>query len=241
MRAVRYLLPLLLILGVQALGRAQSQSPDGIRLSITKNVMDEISQDELASVREQFSPDLKDSLTESEMRVEITELTRVAGAFQKQISQTTRTMQGKPIYVSRCQFEKFKVELKLVFNDDNQITDVWLLPVSDLTAENMEAMAKEIPALLRQERFDEVSAQFDDRMKVAMPTERLHESWLHVVSHLGPFKSIRVARKDPEFDAVDVRCEFENGPMIVRIAFDPTGKIGGLWMLPAEPETDSQI
>jgi hypothetical protein len=233
------LLPFLLILGVQALGRAQS--PDDIRLTITKNVMDEISQDELASVRDQFSPDLRDSLTENEMRVEIGELTKVAGAFQKQLSQVTRTMQGKPIYVSKCQFEKFKVELKLVFNDSNQITDVWLLPVSDLTAENMESMAKEIPALLREERFDEVSSQFDDRMKAMMPPERLHESWLHVVSHLGSFKSIRVARKDPEFDAVDVRCEFENGPMIVRIAFDPTGKIGGLWMLPAEPEKDSQI
>ena len=45
--------------------------------------------------------------------------------------------------------------------------------------------------------------------------------------HLGPFKNIRAARKDPEFDRVDVRCEFENGPMIVRIAFDPSGKIAG--------------
>lgn len=241
MRPVRLFLPLILLflLGLQGFG--QAQSPDEIRLSITKNVMDEISQDELASVRDQFSPDLKDSLTENEMRVEITELTRVAGAFQKQISQTARTMQGKPIYVSRCQFEKFKVELKLVFNDSNQITDVWLLPVSDLSPESMEAMAKEIPSLLRQERFDDVSSQFDDRMKAMMSTERLQESWLHVVSHLGPFKSIRTARKDPEFDAVDVRCEFENGPMIVRIAFDPEGKIGGLWMLPAEPEKDSQI
>jgi hypothetical protein len=241
MRSLRFILPLLLVFGVQSFGRSQSESPDDIRLTITKNVMNEISQDELGSVRNQFSPDLKDSLTEAEMRVEITELTRVAGTFQKQISQTTRSMQGRPIYVSRCQFEKFKVELKLVFNDENQITDVWLLPVSDLTAESMESMAKDIPSLLREERYDEVNAQFNDRMKVTMPTERLHESWAHVVSHLGPFKSVRVARKDPEFDAVDVRCEFENGPMIVRIAFDPAGKIGGLWMLPAEPERDSQI
>jgi hypothetical protein len=29
--------------------------------------------------------------------------------------------------------------------------------------------------------------------------------------------------------------------MIIRIAFDPSGKIAGLWMLPAEPEKDSQI
>jgi hypothetical protein len=115
------------------------------------------------------------------------------------------------------------------------------MPVSDLTQEAMEASAKEIPGMLRQEKFEEVSSRFDDRMKETMPAERLQESWAHVVSHLGPFKSVRVARKDPEFDAVDVRCEFENGPMIVRIAFDPSGKIGGLWMIPAEPEKDSQI
>jgi hypothetical protein len=59
--------------------------------------------------------------------------------------------------------------------------------------------------------------------------------------HLGPFRSIQLARKDPESDRVDVRCVFENGPMIVRIAFDPSGKISGLWMLPAETEKDSQI
>jgi hypothetical protein len=59
--------------------------------------------------------------------------------------------------------------------------------------------------------------------------------------HLGAFKSIKSARKDPELDRVDVRCIFENGPMIVRIAFDPSGKISGLWMIPAEPEKDSEV
>jgi len=78
-------------------------------------------------------------------------------------------------------------------------------------------------------------------MKERMPADRLEASWMHVMMHLGPFKNIRVARKDPEFDRVDVRCVFENGPMIVRIAFDPSGKIAGLWMLPAETEKDSQI
>jgi hypothetical protein len=48
-------------------------------------------------------------------------------------------------------------------------------------------------------------------------------------------------RKDPNLDRVDVRCEFENGPMIVRVAFDPAGKVSGLWMLPEEREKDSQI
>lgn len=239
MRPLRRLLPILFLLAFHQIGHAQS--PDDVRLSITRGVMDEISHDQLASVRAQFSQDLKDSLSEDEMRTAIKELTGVAGAFQKQISQTARTIQGGTVYISRCQFEKYQVELKLTFNDGNQIVEVQLMPVSDLTQEAMEASAKEIPGMLRQEKFEEVSSRFDDRMKETMPAERLQESWAHVVSHLGPFKSVRVARKDPEFDAVDVRCEFENGPMIVRIAFDPSGKIGGLWMIPAEPEKDSQI
>ena len=73
-----------------------------------------------------------------------------------------------------------------------------------------------------------------------MPADRLEASWAHVMTHLGPFKSIKSARKDPESDRVDVRCEFENGPIIVRIAFEPSGKIAGLWMLPAETEKDSE-
>ena len=105
----------------------------------------------------------------------------------------------------------------------------------------MEASARAITDLLGQQQFKEVSTRFNDQMKEAMPGDRLEASWMHVMMHLGPFKNIKVARKDPEFDRVDVRCVFENGPMIVRIAFDPSGKIAGLWMLPAETEKDSQI
>ena len=48
----------------------------------------------LASVRERFSADLKDSVSESDLKDARDELTGVAGAFQAQISQTTRTVQG---------------------------------------------------------------------------------------------------------------------------------------------------
>ena len=150
-------------------------------------------------------------------------------------------MQGAPIYISKSQFEHYKVELKLMFDDSNRITYFRIAPVSDVSPESMEASARAITDLLGQQQFKEVSTRFNDQMKEAMPGDRLEASWMHVMMHLGPFKNIKVARKDPEFDRVDVRCVFENGPMIVRIAFDPSGKIAGLWMLPAETEKDSQI
>ncbi len=240
MRPLRnFLLVLTIILGIQGLGH--SQTPDEKRLSITKDVMEEFAHGGMASVRARFSDDLKDSVSESDLKNARDELARAAGAFQTQISQSTRIVQGAPLYISKSQFENFKVEMKLMFNDVNQITNFRIAPISDVSPENMEASARAITDLLRRQQFKEVNTRFNDQMKESMPADRLEASWGHVMTHLGPFKSIRVARKDPELDRVDVRCEFENGPMIVRIAFDPSGKIAGLWMLPAETEKDSQI
>jgi hypothetical protein len=240
MRPLRnFVMLLTIILGIQGLSHAQT--PEEKRLSITKDIMDDFAHGGVASVRERFSADLKDSVSESDLKGAREELADVAGAFQTQISQTTRTVQGAPIYVSKSQFEHYKVELKLMFDDSNQITYFRIAPISDVSPESMEASARAITDLLRQQQFKEVSTRFNDPMKETMPLDRLEASWAHVMMHLGPFKNIRLTRKDPEFDRVDVRCEFANGPMIVRVAFDPSGKIAGLWMLPAEPEKDSQI
>lgn len=240
MRPLRnFLLLFAILVGVQEITFAQSS--DGRRLAITKDVTAEFVSGELAAVREHFTDDLKDDVSESDLKSAREKLGDAAGAFLSQISQTTRTLQGEPIYVSKSQFEHFKVELKLMFDDTNQITYLRIAPVSDQSPESMEASARAIADLLHQQQFKDVSARFNDQMKETMPTERLEASWTHVMMHLGPFKSIRTVRKDPEFDRVDVRCEFENGPMIVRLAFDPSGKIAGLWMLPAEKEKDSQI
>jgi hypothetical protein len=234
-----FLLFFLIALSMQ--GLASAQSSDEKRLSITKNVMDEFVRGELASVRERFSADLKDAVSESELKGAREKLGEVAGAFQSQISQTTRIVQDEPIYVSKSQFEHFKVELKLMFDDANQIVRFRIAPISDVSPETMEASAKAIADLLGQQEFREVSIRFNEQMKESMPSDRLAASWAHVMMHLGPFKSIKSARKDAELDRVDVRCVFENGLMIVRIAFDPSGKISGLWMIPAEPEKDSEI
>jgi hypothetical protein len=248
MRPLRKFLPLciIIILAIQAVALAQTPDvpggkSDDKRLAITRDVTADFAHEQFAAVHERFTAELKEAVSESDLKTAREQLGETAGAFQSQISQTTRTVQGSAIYVSKSQFEHFKVELKLMFDAANRITDFRIAPLSDLSPENMEAAAREITDLLREEHFAEVDAKFTAQMKEAMPTDRLQGSWAHVMTHLGPFKSIRSARKEPEADRVDVRCEFENGPMIVRLAFDPSGKISGLWMLPAEPEKDSQI
>jgi hypothetical protein len=240
MRSLRnFLIILTLSSGFHAM--ASAQTADEERLAITREVANDFAHGELSAVRERFSVELKESVSENELKTAREQLGDAAGAFQSQISQSTRMAQGVALYVSKNQFEHFKVELKLVFDDANHITGFRIAPVSDISVDTMIASAREIADLLQQQHFEQVDARFNARMKETMPTDRLQSSWMHVMTHLGPFKNIRSARKDSESDRVDVRCEFENGPMIVRVAFEPSGKIAGLWMLPAEPEKDSQI
>lgn len=220
---------------------AQSSAPsssavDQTRLALIKDVMDEMAGGQIAAVCDRFTPDLKDTLTEDKMQFIWNRLTGAAGAFQKQISQSTRTIRGMNAYVAKSQFEDSKVELRLVFNDQNQISRIWIAPVSDLTADEMESTAKEVVESLREKQFEQLAIRFSNELQVRMPPDRLEMSWSHVVSHLGPFKNVKLVQKDDELDFVDVNCVFQSGEIIVRVAFDPSGKIGGLWMLPVESE-----
>jgi hypothetical protein len=216
-------------------------SLDDKRLAITRDVMEDFGHGALVAVRERFGADLKDSVSDDDLKDAHDQLAEVAGAFQSQISQAARLVQGAPVYVSRSQCSRYKVELRLMFDEANLISDFRIGPISDLSPESQEAAARDIADLLRQEQFPDVNAKFNARLKGNMPADRLEASWGHILMHLGAFKAIKSARKDPDLDRVDVRCEFENGPMVVRVAFDPAGKVSGLWMLPAETEKDSQI
>jgi hypothetical protein len=251
-RTRHFLLPLLAVLLARGVAFAQTETPaekpaqaaddsDAKRLAIAKDVMDEFARGELASVRARFDSDLKNAVSDSDMQDAHDQLFEVAGAFQSQISQGEHLSQGAPVYVSRSRCAHFQVELRLTFDTANQITDFRIGPVSGLSPESMEAAAREVADLLHQGQFADVNAKFSARLKGNMPADRLAASWGHVMTHLGPFKSIHSAKKDPDLDRVDVRCEFENGPIIVRVGFDPAGKVSGLWMLPADTEKDSQI
>lgn len=235
MRTMRTALPLFFFLwGITLFAQTTATTVDDARLAATKDVMDQLAGGQIASVCERFTPDLKDSLNEDKMQFVWNRLLGLSGAFQRQLSQTTRTIHGLTVYVSKSQFEESKVELRLTFDNDNQISRIWIAPVSDLSPESMESTARQVVEEMNRKQFEELTARFDSELKVSMTSERLAMSWSHVVSHLGQFKSVKLASKDDELDFVDVTCAFETGEIIVRVGFDPSGKIGGLWMLPVE-------
>ena len=243
MRTFRALLLVICFLGgpfpgFAVLAQSSTQSVDDSRLSLTKDVMNEMAGGSISSVCDRFTPDLKDTVTEDKLQFAWNRLIGVSGAFLKQLSQSTRSIHGTTIYVAKSQFEDSKVELRLTFDEKNQISRIWIAPISDLSPQTMESLAKDVVGQLNQKQFEPLTDRFSNELKVRMPPERLEMSWSHVLAHLGEFKGVKLASKDEELDYVDVTCGFESGEIIVRVAFDPSGKIGGLWMLPVETSPD---
>jgi hypothetical protein len=236
LQCLRAFLPVVLLLSLFLATKptARAQAKDEARLSLTTHIMDEMAGGHFAAVCEHFTPELKASIDKDRLAAAWNLITAKNGAFRNQISQNARMIQGVPVYVAKSQFEKSKVVLRLTFNSTNQVTDISLGAISDLSPQAMETSSREVANLLAQKQFDQLVLQFMPSLKASMPADRLEMSWSHVMAHLGQFKHVELAVKDPDDDLVDVRCEFEQGDMIVRVGFDPSGKIDGLWMVPAE-------
>lgn len=93
---------------------------------------------------------------------------------------------------------------------------------------------KNVVTLLSARQFDKAEALFDDRMKAAIPAEKLATVWDQLVEKAGAFQSITGANVSEQgaFHVVVVTCVFANAAIDVQVAFDPQSKVGGLYFRP---------
>lgn len=80
-----------------------------------------------------------------------------------------------------------------------------------------------------------VRADFDDTMTETLTEELLAEAWTRLTSEVGKF----VGQTDPvpgpsqgDVVSLDVTLTFERGDVVLRVAFDPDGKVAGYLFLP---------
>lgn len=74
-------------------------------------------------------------------------------------------------------------------------------------------------------------------MRQGLSAERMKEVWRAAIAHHGAY----VRQGEPKngqqdgYDVYVIRCEMKSSPMEVVVAYDQEGKIGGLWVRPAQP------
>jgi dienelactone hydrolase len=88
-----------------------------------------------------------------------------------------------------------------------------------------------------------VEASFDSTMKRALPLEKLKEARESLDTRLGAFKGQRGIRSEKyqQYDVVYVTWEFEKMTIDLRIVFDPSGKVAGLFFQPSQMAASAYV
>ena len=103
-------------------------------------------------------------------------------------------------------------------------------------------IAKEFVDLLVREDFSAAVKAFDTKMAEVMPPDKLQQTWAALKDQVGVFKKQIAVRKDKiqQYDVVFVTCQFERAALDVRVIFDSSRKIAGLYFLPS-PQSVSYV
>jgi Protein of unknown function (DUF3887) len=102
--------------------------------------------------------------------------------------------------------------------------------------------AKRVLDLLVQEKFDEVAKEFDEKMTVALPVEKLRAVWTQIGQQAGKYRSAidqQVTTPAPGITVITLGSRFENADINVRIAFDGSDKIAGMFFIPRPPAKET--
>jgi dienelactone hydrolase len=102
---------------------------------------------------------------------------------------------------------------------------------------DVQAAGKRFIDLLARRDFDGAFAQFDEKMKSALPLTKLRETWDNFQKQAGRFeKQTRSqAEKYGTYDIALVTCKFEHTPLDAKVVFDAQGQVAGLFFSPSKP------
>ena len=104
------------------------------------------------------------------------------------------------------------------------------------------ALAQEFVALLVNGDFAGAVENFDDPMKRALSSDELQETWKTLIGQVGPFKRPLSKRTEKQqgYDVVFVTCAFEQGTLDVKVVFNETQQIAGLFFVPVPSPAESK-
>jgi hypothetical protein len=79
-------------------------------------------------------------------------------------------------------------------------------------------------------RLDDAALDFNEQMKATVTPAVLTKFKQQFERDLGPFHAVTVAREglDGNFPMIELTAQFEKGPALVQVTFDPEGRIGAL-------------
>ncbi len=127
---MRYFMPLLLILLLGTLISCEQQEAPkvGDLTKLAKAFVELLIKEDYANAVQKFDKTMKDAMPVEKLEEAWQGLLTKAGPLKKQIGLRQTQEQGYDIVYVTCEFEKAKVDIKVVFNNAKQVSGLWFVP-----------------------------------------------------------------------------------------------------------------
>jgi hypothetical protein len=131
-----------------------------------------------------------------------------------------------------ARFARGRQDLKVVFGEGERIAGFW----RGLVPADLEADAVSLVKKLAAGDAAGASVNFDEKMKAALPPEKLGAVWTQLQAGAGAFAAVddvKVTRAGGHHTAL-VTCRFGKAPLVAKVIFDLKGLVAGLFFVPPE-------
>ncbi len=107
----------------------------------------------------------------------------------------------------------------------------------------MTALAQTFVGLLVREDTAAAVQYFDSTMKQALPADKLKATWRSLIAQAGAFQKPLATRTErvQGYDIVVITCRFEKAVINIRITFDATLRVAGLYFAPGKATSEYTV
>jgi hypothetical protein len=123
-----YSILLILCLTFFSFSGAMAQSDTTQPVEMSKKILNHLLAGEYEEVSSHFDDKVKASLSTEQLKQVWEGLTKQVGAFQASKGITTEESQGHQVVTNTLEFEKSTIGLRLAYNENNQVSNFFLVP-----------------------------------------------------------------------------------------------------------------
>jgi hypothetical protein len=107
------------------------------------------------------------------------------------------------------------------------------VPMADTILPGAAERTASLLADVAEQRWEQATSDFNERMAKALDARRLAAAWAQVVGTAGAYEGMGepVAHQAGDYTVVDVPLRFEAAEMTGRVSYDHAGQVAGLFFL----------
>lgn len=201
------------------------------RAERTVEILEQFVDGRYEHITRDFAPDMAAEFSAAALATEWAKYESAFGGYDSHDQPSETTVDGNHVVTLPLTMGRQPGALRVTFTSDGQIAGLLLHAFDPAQAAKAEAVTR----LITQERWGEVRMEFNEQMLEAVSEAELAAVWAEAKRQGGDLLGIgtpTVAVQDEPNTAYDTILDFQGRDATIRIAFDPSNKVSGLFILP---------